>query len=157
MKMRLLAKNHLFPSGKFFACTLAGGVIPAKAGIQFLLTNTFIQVIPGWVILFYQFQFPCSFPFLYLFFSFERRFPRFMDFVSNQAMNMIFMSETLNQFVFVFINTLNKVGCHACIQSTIPLAAKNVNVKVLQMLSLDSRLRGNDEIIKLLWKKTSCF
>jgi hypothetical protein len=76
-----------------------------------------------------------------------------MNFIPNQTMNIIFARETLNQVVFVFVNTLNKVGCHACIQSAIPLAAKNVNVKVLQMLPLDSRLRGNDEIIKLLWKK----
>jgi len=124
-------------------------VIPAKAGIQYSFTDVFIQIIPIGVTLLNHFQLPCPFPFLYLFFSLDRRFPRFMDFIPNQTVNIVFLGETVHQIVSMLVYTLNKIRGHSCIQGAIPFAAKNVNVKLFQGLSLDSRLRGNDIITSL--------
>ena len=62
----------------------------------------------------------------------------------DQTVNPIFTGETVGQIVFMFIYTLNKIRRHTCIQGAIPLATKNVNIESVQLLSLDSRLRGND-------------
>jgi hypothetical protein len=144
-----LLKNPFGVKGKRFLKTVPGNVIPAEAGIQFSLADTFIQIIPGWVIFFNQFQFPDPFPSLYLFFSLESRFPRFMNFIPNQTMNAVFPGETINQIIFMFVYTLNKVRRHPCIQSAISFAAKNVNVKYFQIIPLDSRFCGNDGMIQL--------
>jgi len=81
-----------------------------------------------------------------LFFSLDRRFPGFMDFIPNQMVNIVFLGETVHQIVSMLVYTLNKIRGHSCIQGAIPFAAKKVNVKLFQGLSLDSRLRGNDLI-----------
>ena len=111
--------------------------------------DTFIEIHPRRVVPLYQFQRPCPFPFLYLFFPLERRLPRFMDFIPNQTVNIIFLGKTLHQIVLMLAYTFNKVGGYACIQRTILLAAKDIDVKLFQGLFLDSRLRGNDLITSL--------
>ena len=72
-----------------------------------------------------------------------------MDFIPNQTVNIVFLGETVHQIVSMLVYTLNKIRGHSCIQGAIPFAAKNVNVKLFQGLSLDSRLRGNDIITSL--------
>jgi hypothetical protein len=72
-----------------------------------------------------------------------------MDFIPNQTVNFIFPSETAHQIVLMLVYTLHKVRGDASIQGAIPFAAKNVNEELLQKLSLDSRLRGNDMITSL--------
>ena len=49
----------------------------------------------------------------------------------------------------MLVYTLHKVRGDACIQGAIPFAAKNVNEELLQKLSLDSRLHGNDMMTSL--------
>ena len=46
----------------------------------------------------------------------------------------------------MLIYALGKVGGHACVQGAITLAAKDVDVRLLQRLFLDSGLRGDDTI-----------
>jgi len=58
-----------------------------------------------------------------------------MHFIPNQAVNTVFLAETLHQVVFVFVHTLNKVGGYTCIKGAIAFATKHVNVKLLQRLS----------------------
>ena len=43
----------------------------------------------------------------------------------------------------MFIDTLDEIRCYAYIQSAIPLATKNISIKLFHIL-LDS-LRGNDK------------
>jgi hypothetical protein len=76
---------------------------------EFSCTDTFIQIVPTRVISLYQFQLPCPFLFLYLFFPLESRFPRFMDFIPNEAVNAVFLGKTIHQIVFMLISTLGKV------------------------------------------------
>jgi hypothetical protein len=63
--------------------------------------------------------------------------------------NIVFLGEAIRQIVSMLVDTLSKVRSHTCIQGAIPFAAKNVNVKLLQRLSLDSCLRRNDIITSL--------
>ena len=115
---------------------------------DYSFTDPFIEILPGWVIPLYQFQLPCSFPFLYLFFPLERRLPRFVGFIPNQTVNIVFTRKAIHQIVFVLVYPFNKVGRHACIYGAVAFATfatKDVNVKILQeLIFLDSRLRGND-------------
>ena len=79
------------------------------------LTDPFVEIIPGRVIPLYQFQLPCSFPFFYLFLPLERRFPGFVDFIPNQAVDIIFPGKTVHQIISMLVYSLNEVGGYACI------------------------------------------
>ncbi len=57
-----------------------------------------------------------------------------MHFIPNQTVNAVFLSKTLNQILSVLVDTLNKVGGHACIKGAIAPATKHVNVKLRQRL-----------------------
>ncbi len=55
-----------------------------------------------------------------------------MHFIPNQTVNAVFLSKPLHPIVSVLVDTLNKVGGHACIKGAIAPATKHVNVKRLQ-------------------------
>ena len=84
-------------------------VIPANAGIQSLITNRFIKIFPFWIVLLDHFNFPRSFPFFDLFLSGNSTLCRFVDFIPNEIVDIIFLGKTINKIIFMFINSFNKI------------------------------------------------
>jgi len=80
-------------------------------------------------------------------FLFGSQIPRFHELHTKpDGEHCISGCETVHQIVSMLVYTLNKIRGHSCIQGAIPFAAKKVNIKLFQGLSLDSRLPGNDLI-----------
>ena len=139
-----LTNIHVISAPIFIGINSSRACPALDAGNPVLSADGFIQVIPEWISLFYQYQLPCSFRFLYLFLPFDSRLPGFVGLIPNQFVNFVSLRETVDKIVFVFVDTLNKTRGHACIKGAIPFATKNVDVKLFQMFPLDSRFRGND-------------
>jgi hypothetical protein len=81
-------------------------VIPAKAGIQELRGQFFVQILPKRVIVINQFQLPFAIPFLYLLFPADGRLRGFMHLIPNQTVSPVFLAETFNKIILVLVNPL---------------------------------------------------
>ena len=71
------------------------------------------QVLPVWILLFDQSDFPGPVPFLHLFLALDRVSHIFVLLKINQRMASVLASEAFDEIVFVFPDSLHKIARHA--------------------------------------------
>ena len=84
------------------------------------------QVLPVWILLFDQSDFPGPVPFLHLFLALDRVSHIFVLLKINQRMASVLASEAFDEIVFVFPNPFNQMTGDADIQGSVPLATQDV-------------------------------
>ncbi len=89
--------------------------------------NPFPQVLPLWILLLDQLQFPGSFPLFHLFLPPNGRCHIGMQLIIDELMNTISLRESIHHVISVFPHTLTKVARYPDIQRAVPLAGKNIH------------------------------
>src|SRR5215813_5381400 len=91
------------------------------------LRNSWIEIIPVWIVLFDELDLPGSIPFLETFFAENRLFDAVILFEVHQPMNPILLGETLDEIHSMFIDSSHQIVCNANVQCAADSAGQNVN------------------------------
>ena len=102
-------------------------VIPAKAGIH-PLYNPLIEIIPIRILLFNRTNLPGSSPFLDLFLPSDGVANVVMDFIVNQAVDLVLLCKAPNCVRLVLVDSAHKVTRHASVKRAVPFARHYVDI-----------------------------
>lgn len=89
--------------------------------------NRLVQVIPGRIIRFDQFDLPGTFPLLYLLFTHDGSVDVYMQLEPGQPVDVVLSAKTIDEFLFMLPYTLRKIRSDAGVEYAPVFAGENIN------------------------------